>query len=53
LGGPNAKQYSFDLVYDTTTTEQQTGSMDVVTKKTNEAATSFPVIENCKELDYK
>jgi hypothetical protein len=53
LGGPNAKQYSFDLMYDTTTTEVQVGTNDVVTTKTNAAATSFPVIENCKELDYK
>ncbi|MGB6326099.1 MAG: hypothetical protein WBG11_10080, partial [Methylocella sp.] len=30
LGGPNAKQYSFDLVYDTTTTEVQVGTKDVV-----------------------
>src|ERR1700730_18226552 len=53
LGGPNAKQYSFDLVYDTTTTEVQTGSKDVVTTKTNAAVANYPVIENCKELPYK
>ncbi|MGH6850166.1 MAG: hypothetical protein ACREDD_06935, partial [Methylocella sp.] len=53
LGGPNAKQYSFDLVYDTTTTEVQTGSKDVVTTKTNAAVTKFPVTENCKELAFK
>jgi len=53
LGGPNAKQYSFDLVYDTTTTEVQTGSKDVVTTKTNAAVAKYPVVENCKELAYK
>jgi hypothetical protein len=53
LGGPNAKQYSFDLVYDTTTTEVQVGKNDIVTTKTNAAETSFPVIENCKELSFK
>ena len=53
LGGPNAKQYSFDLVYDTTTTEVQVGSKDVVTTKTNAAVAEYPVIENCKELAYK
>ncbi|MGH6846846.1 MAG: hypothetical protein ACREC0_05250, partial [Methylocella sp.] len=53
LGGPNAKTYSFDLVYDTTTTEVQVGSKDVVTTKTNAAVTEFPVIENCKELSFK
>jgi hypothetical protein len=53
LGGPNAKQYSFDLVYDTTTTEVQVGTKEVVTIKTNADVTSFPVVENCKELAYK
>ena len=53
LGGPNAKQYSFDLVYDTTTTEVQTGSKDVVTTKTNEAVAKYSVVENCKELAFK
>ncbi|MGH6834546.1 MAG: hypothetical protein ACREC9_03150 [Methylocella sp.] len=53
LGGPNAKTYSFDLLYDTTTTEVQVGTNDIVTTKTNADKTSFPVIENCKELDYK
>jgi hypothetical protein len=53
LGGPNASQYSFDLVYDTTTTEVQTGSKDVVTTKTNAAETKFSVVENCKELAFK
>jgi hypothetical protein len=52
LGGPNAKQYSFDLVYDTTTTEVQTGSKDVVTTKTNAAVPKFSVVENCKELAF-
>ena len=53
LGGPNAKQYSFDLVYDTTTTEVQTGSKDIVTTKTNADVAKYPVVENCKELAYK
>ena len=53
LGGPNAKQYSFDLVYDTTTTEVQVGSKDVVTTKTNAAVAKYPVVENCKELAFK
>jgi hypothetical protein len=53
LGGPNAKQYSFDLLYDTTTTEVQVGTNDVVTAKTNAAVAEYPVIENCKELAYK
>lgn len=53
LGGPNAKQYSFDLLYDTTTTEVQVGTNDVVTTKTNAAVDKFSVIDNCKELDYK
>ncbi|MCI0595968.1 MAG: hypothetical protein L0Z48_05435 [candidate division Zixibacteria bacterium] len=53
LGGPNAKQYSFDLVYDTTTTEVQVGSNEVVTTKTNAAVAEYPVVENCKELAYK
>jgi hypothetical protein len=53
LGGPNAKQYSFDLLYDTTTTEVQTGSNDIVTTKTNAAVDKYSVVENCKELDYK
>ena len=53
LGGPNAKQYSFDLVYDTTTTEVQVGSKDVVTTKTNAAVAKYSVVENCKELALK
>ncbi|MDQ6702901.1 MAG: hypothetical protein M3Z96_07270 [Pseudomonadota bacterium] len=52
-GGPEANQYSFDLVYDTTTSEQQTGSKDVVVTKTNPADTKYSVIENCKELALK
>jgi hypothetical protein len=53
LGGPNAKQYSFDLVYDTTTTEVQIGSNEVVTTKTNAAVAKYAVVENCKELAFK
>jgi hypothetical protein len=53
LGGPNAKQYSFDLVYDTTTTEVQVGSNDIVTTKTNADVAKYAVVENCKELALK
>ena len=53
LGGPNAKQYSFDLMYDTTTTEVQVGTKDVVTTKTNAAVDKYSVVENCKELAFK
>jgi len=52
-GGPEANQYSFDLVYDTTTSEQQTGSKDVILAKTNPADTKYSVVENCKELAFK
>jgi hypothetical protein len=52
-GGPEAGQYSFDLVYDTTTTEQQVGSGGVVLTKTNPADTKYTVIESCKELALK
>jgi hypothetical protein len=52
-GGPEANQYSFDLTYDTTTSEQQTGSKDVVATKTNPADTKYSVVENCKELAMK
>jgi hypothetical protein len=53
LGGPNAKQYSFDLLYDTTTTEVQLGSNDIVTTKTNADVAKYAVVENCKELALK
>jgi hypothetical protein len=53
LGGPNAKQYSFDLLYDTTTTEVQIGSNDIVTTKTNADVAKYAVVENCKELALK
>jgi hypothetical protein len=52
-GGPDADQYSFDLIYDTTTSKQQTGSKDVVATKTNPADTKYSVVENCKELAFK
>jgi hypothetical protein len=52
-GGSEAKQYSFDLVYDTTDPEHQTGSNDVVATKTNPADTKYMVVENCKELALK
>jgi hypothetical protein len=40
-GGPEANQYSFDLLYDTTTTEKQTGTGEVVFTKTNAADTKY------------
>jgi hypothetical protein len=52
-GVPDADQYSFDLIYDTTTTEQQVGSGGVVLTKTEPADTKYPVIESCKELVNK
>jgi hypothetical protein len=52
-GGPEANQYSFDLVYDTTTTEQQIGSGDIVVTKTNPPDTKYTVVESCKELALK
>ncbi len=52
-GGPEANQYSFDLEYDTTTSEQQTGSKDVVLTRTNPTDTKYSVVENCKELALK
>ncbi|MGQ0445896.1 MAG: hypothetical protein ACT4O2_12415 [Beijerinckiaceae bacterium] len=52
-GGPEANQYSFDLTYDTTTSEEQTGSNDIIAKKTDPASTKYSVTENCKELAYK
>jgi hypothetical protein len=52
-GGPEANQYSFDLIYDTTTTEQQIGSGVVVTTKTNPPDTKYSVVDSCKELALK
>jgi hypothetical protein len=52
-GGPEADQYSFDLLYDTTTTEQQVGSGGVVLTKTEPADTKYKVVESCKELVNK
>jgi hypothetical protein len=52
-GEPEANPYSFDLVYDTTTTEQQIGSGDIVLTKTNPADTKYTVIESCKALPLK
>ena len=51
--GPEANENSFTLEYDTTTSEEQTGSKDVVLKKTNAADTKYSVVENCKELAFK
>jgi hypothetical protein len=45
-----AAQYSFDLVYDTSTTEQQWALGGVVLTKTNPAGTKFTLVESCKEL---
>ena len=52
-GGSEANRYSFDLIYDTTTTEQQVPTNDVVATKSNPADTKYSVIEECKELAYK
>jgi hypothetical protein len=52
-GSPEANQYSFDLVYDTTTTEAQWASNQVVATKTNPPDTKYSVTENCKELALK
>jgi hypothetical protein len=52
-GGPEAARYSFELIYDTTDPEHQTGSNDVVATKTNPADTKYTVTENCKELALK
>jgi hypothetical protein len=51
--GAAANQYSITLEYDTTTSEQQTGSKDIVLTKTNPADTKYSVVENCKELAFK
>jgi hypothetical protein len=53
LGGAEASQYSYDLTYDTTTSEQQTGANDIVATKTNPPDTKYSVVENCKELAPK
>lgn len=53
LGGAEANQYSYDLTYDTTTTEAQWGTLEVVSTKTNPASTKYSMTENCKELAYK
>jgi hypothetical protein len=52
-GAPEADQYSFDLLYDTTTTEQQVGSGGVVLTKTNPTGATVTSVENCKELPLK
>lgn len=52
-GGPEADQNSFDLVYDTSTTEKQWGTGEVVLTKTSSPGTKFPVVEDCKELVAK
>jgi hypothetical protein len=52
-GVPDADRYSFDLIYDTTTTEQQVGSGGVVLTKTEPADTKYKVVESCKELVNK
>lgn len=49
-GNPESAQYSFDLVYDTSTTEQQWGLGGVVLTKTNPPNTKYTIVENCKEL---
>jgi hypothetical protein len=52
-GGPETNQYSFDLIYDTTTTEEQVPTNEVVATKTNPPDTKYSVIEECKELALK
>jgi hypothetical protein len=52
-GRPDVDQYSFDLVYDTSTTEKQWGTGEVVLTNTNQPGIKYPVIENCKELALK
>ena len=52
-GNPEATQYSFDLVYDTSTTEQQWGLGGVVLAKTNPTNTKYTIVESCKELALK
>jgi hypothetical protein len=52
-GGPEADQYSFDLLYDTTTTEQQVGSGGVILTKTEPANTKYTPVESCKVLVNK
>ena len=52
-GGPEVDQYSFDLLYDTTTTEQQVGSGGVVLTKTNPSDATFTPVESCTEFAYK
>lgn len=49
-GGAQAAENFYDLIYDTTTTEVQTGKNDVVLKNSNSAASKYPAVENCKEL---
>jgi hypothetical protein len=46
-------QDSFDLVYDTSTTEQQWALGGVVLTKTNPAGTKFTLVESCKELAFE
>ncbi len=53
LSGSEGTGTSFNLTYDTTTSEQQTGTNDVAVTKTNPADTKYTVVENCKELAYK
>jgi hypothetical protein len=50
---PADSSYSFELVYDTSTTEQQWGLGGVVLTKTNPDGTKFAVVESCKELALK
>jgi hypothetical protein len=51
-GSSEAAQYSFDLVYDTSTSEQQWALGGVVLTKTNPAGTKFTLVESCKELAF-
>jgi len=48
-GNPEAA-LSFDLVYDTSTTEQQWALGGVVLTKTNSPNTKYTIVDSCKEL---
>jgi hypothetical protein len=52
-GGPEANQYSFELAYDSGSSDrgdQQNVSEGMVFTKTNPPGTKWQVVENCKEL---
>ncbi len=49
-GNPEAAQYSFDLEYDTSTSEQQWGLGGVVLTKTNPPNAKYTIVESCNDL---